>query len=423
MIKNLNLTEGQVDLRIVEHLDMQQLPESLQQMLSLASTPEEQDIILMATLAAASACVPNLYFRYGPTCKKYYSNLQCFILAAAASGKGIANQALEMVRVIDEQYPMLIAGDSTLAAFYKALEEQNGCGYMHESEGSVITDIWKAGAANYNTALRKAAEHEPISRNRVKGASEIKNPRLSMLLTGTFNQYRALVPSVENGYFSRLLTVVIPSTNGFDKRYVSSKGGQSIIPLQVGCQLLSTYETLLNGEEREWSLTDAQKERLGNHLETEYSTLIGLLGENFHSAVVRMAVQIERMAMILTAMRGMESKANNGDKNIAEMQNVLLCSDSDYEMAEMIGNKMLLHAAAAYRMIDGDKQDVVPEIKPIDQRKVLLDQLKPEYKLQELISEAKAQGISRATVIRWNDRWLEEGRVTKIEYGHYRKAC
>ena len=39
-----------IDLRIVEHLDVQNLPESLQQMLSLASTPEEQDIILMATL-------------------------------------------------------------------------------------------------------------------------------------------------------------------------------------------------------------------------------------------------------------------------------------------------------------------------------------------------------------------------------------
>ena len=121
MIKDLNLMEGQEDLRIVEHLDSSSLPESVQQMVALASTPEEQDIILMATLAAASACVPNLYFTYGPTGKKYYANLQCFILAAAASGKGIANQALEMVRVIDEQYPMLIAGDSTLPAFYKAM--------------------------------------------------------------------------------------------------------------------------------------------------------------------------------------------------------------------------------------------------------------------------------------------------------------
>ena len=417
MLTNLNSMEGQEDLRIVEHLDMQKLPESVQQMLSLASTPEEQDIILMATLAAASACVPNLYFRYGPTGKKYYANLQCFILAAAASGKGIANQALEMVRVIDEQYPLLVAGDSTLAAWYKALEERGGCGYMHESEGSVITDIWKTSAANYNTALRKAAEHEAISRNRCTGSSEIKNPRLSMLLTGTFGQYKALVPSVENGYFSRLLTVVIRDTHPFDKRYVSSKGGQSVIPKIVGNRLLRTYESLMNAGEREWSLTEAQKERLGEHLETEYATLIGLLGDNFHSAVVRMAVQIERIAMILTAMRGEIPALNAGT-----MDEVLYCADEDYEAAEMIGNKLLLHMASAYRMIDGDAQEVVPEIKPLDQRKVLFEQLKGEYDHKALAKEAKLQGVSMRTVERWNLSWIENGLVQKINYGQYKKV-
>ncbi len=499
MLKNLNLTEGEEDLRIVEHLDMQKLPESVQQMLSLASTPEEQDIILMATLAAASACLPNLYFTYGPTGKKYYANLQCFILAAAASGKGIANQALEMVRVIDEQYPMLIAGDSTLAAFYKTLEEQGGAGYLHESEGSVITDIWKTSAANYNTALRKAAEHEPISRNRVKGASEIRNPRLSMLLTGTYKQYRALVPSVENGYFSRLLTVVIRGTNGFDKRYVSSKGGQSAIPKIVGQRLLRTYETLMNAGEREWSLTENQKERLGEHLETEYGTLIGLLGENFHSAVIRMAVQIERMAMVLTAMRGNMPESDSGlidgeipafnaglideeipafnagliDReipafnagsmdgeipafNAGSMDKVsrlpdgtrdetegdkdrprlvdticcrdglvdtIYCSDEDYETAEIIGNKMLLHMAAAYRMIDGDAQDVMPEIKALDQRTILLAALPEEYESKKLYAEAQSQGICIRTATRWNEYWQEHGLVQKIRHGYYRKIA
>ena len=109
-------SEEQANLRIVEHLNMSNLPQIVRNMLSLASTPEEQDILLMATLTGASACIPNLYFRYGPTGKRYYANLQAFILAASASGKGVANQALEMVRVVDEQYPMLIAGDSTLAA-------------------------------------------------------------------------------------------------------------------------------------------------------------------------------------------------------------------------------------------------------------------------------------------------------------------
>jgi hypothetical protein len=408
MIENLNsFPEEQENLRIVEHLDMQKLPKSVQQMISLASTEEEKDIILMATLAAASACVPNLYFTYGPTGKKYYANLQCFILAAAASGKGIANQALEMIRVIDEQYSLLISGDSTLPAFYKALAEQNGCGYLHESEGSVITDIWRTSAANYNTALRKAAEHEPISRNRCKESSEIKSPRLSMLLTGTFNQYRALVPSVENGYFSRLLTVVIRGTNPFDKRYVKSKGGQSAIPKIVGKRLLRTYESLMSAGEREWSLTDAQKERLGEHLETEYGTLIGLLGENFHSAVIRMAVQIERIAMILSALRG----------NFSE------CSDDDYETAEIIGNRLLLHMAAAYRLIDGDAQDVVPKIKPLDQRKVLFEALPEEYASKKLEEEARLQGISRATSMRWNEDWQNQGMIQKIRYGVYRKIA
>lgn len=411
MIKDLNLMEGQEDLRIVEHLDMQKLPESVQQMISLASTPEEQDIILMATLAAASACVPNLYFTYGPTGKKYYANLQCFILAAAASGKGIANQALEMLRVIDEQYPMLIAGDSTLPAWYKALEEQGGCGYLHESEGSVITDIWRTAAANYNTALRKAAEHESISRNRVKGASEIKCPKLSMLLTGTFGQYKALVPSVENGYFSRLLTVVIRGTNPFNKSYVSSKGGQSAIPKIVGQRLLRTYERLMSGGEREWSLTDAQKERLGAHLETEYQTLIALLGDNFHSAVIRMAVQIERIAMILTALR------------LSEEQLRIECTDADYETAEIIGNRLLLHMAAAYHLINGDAHDLVPDIKPLDQRRILLEVLPNEYESKRLYSEAQLQGVCVRTATRWNDYWQQQGLVQKIQHGFYKKIA
>ena len=404
--QNLN-QEEQVDLRIVEHLDMQNLPESIQNMLSLAKTEEEKDMLLMATLAAASACVPNLYFRYGPTGKKYYANLQCFILASSASGKGIANQALEMMRVVDEQYPMLIAGDSTLAAWYKALEEQGGIGYMHESEGSVITDIWRNAAANYNTALRKAAEHEAISRNRVKGASEIACPRLSMLLTGTFSQYKALVPSVENGYFSRLLTLVERGSHPFEKSYVTAKSENSAIPKIVGRELSRIYSRLMEEGEREWSLTDSQKERLGEKLETEYRTLIDMLGENFHSTVIRMAVQIERIALILSAMRG----------------NLVECSDFDYQTAELIGSKMLMHMAMAYRMIKGDEQETMPEVKGLDQRKVVFELLKPVYDNHELESEGKRQGVSRATIFRWNEKWLAEGLIIRSHRGKYQKVA
>ena len=60
-------------------------------------------------------------------------------------------------------------------------------------------------------------------------------------------------------------------------------------------------------------------------------------------------------------------------------------------------------------MIEGDKQELVPEIRPLDQRKVLFEQLGEEFELKELISEGKTQGVSERTVIRWNERWQEEG--------------
>ena len=78
--------------------------------------------------------------------------------------------------------------------------------------------------------------------------------------------------------------------------------------------------------------------------------------------------------------------------------------------------------AQAYRMIDGDKQDLVPEIKPLDQRKVLFEQLKVTFERKELIKEAKTQGISERTAERWNDKWQETGVVIKLEHGKYRKV-
>ena len=404
------------DLRIIEYLHLNSLPEPLQKMLSQAATPAECDMLLMATLTATSACLPNLYFRYGPTGKRYYANLQCFILAAAASGKGIASQAMEMIRPVEDIYPTLIPGDSTFPAFFKRLYENGGHGYVHESEGSVITDIWKSQAATYNSILRKAAEHETVSHNRVKEMQVIPCPQLSVLLTGTFSQYHHLVPSIENGYFSRLLPLIVRDTHPFDSRYVEASAPAEPVSRQVGMQLANLCTRLYSQPAQEWSLTKEQKSRLAAHLSTEYKALIGMLGENFHSAVVRMAVQIERIAMILTAMRMAEKITNR-----PSLVDALYCSDQDYETAEMIGGKLILHAAVAYKMIEGEKIELVPQIETNCQKQMLYARLKEEYDHQELLTEAKVQGISRATAQRWNEKWLTEGKICRLQRGIYRK--
>ena len=409
--------EADQDLHIAKHIEPENLPAMIQPIMSLAQSDAERDMLLMSLLTAAGSCMPNLYFRYGLTGKKYYASLQCFIVGSAACGKGIANLALELVSKVHEVAPLVIAGDSSYPGFYKQLERQNGRGYIHESEGSVITDVWRTSVANYNTALRKAAEHEPITRNRARDNSSITCPQLSVLLTGTFSQYKALVPSIENGYFSRLLTLIVNDQQAFSSRYVEPANASNGVMTIAAEQLYDLCQALYKSRPVEFSLTSEQRARLGHHLETAYPALMQALGVNFHSVVLRMAVHIERIAMILSALRlpSLSSARDIRPENV-------VCSDSDYATAELIGNKLILHMAAAYRMIKGAEEVSVPKVQPLDQRKMLLSLLPEEFEVQNLVTEAKAQGLSYRTATRWNEGWLEEGLVVKIRHGVYRKC-
>ena len=427
MIENLNPMEEQANLRIVENMDVNNLPEMMQKVLSLANTPAEKDMLLMSALVACGSVMPNLYCRYGIAAKRYYPNLQLFIVGSAACGKGIANLALELVKPIHEKMPLIIAGDATYPAFYQQLAKQHGRGYIHESEGSVITDIWRSSTANYNTALRKAAEHEPISRNRCREASVIECPQVSMVLTGTFSQYHALVPSIENGYFSRLLTLVVDEHQAFNSRYVQPSETSDDIIKASAEQLFRLYESLLFAHPREFRLTPDQRTRLGRHLETAYPTLIRMLGEDFHSVILRMAVHIERIAMILNMLRGVSGESNSPETEESsrilsgKMNEALYCSDEDYQTAELIGNKLILHMAQAYQLVKGTEKVVVPTVKPLDQKQILLSLLPEEFESKMLVEEAKSQGISRRTAFNWNDEWQERGVIIRIRHGVFKK--
>ena len=419
MIQNLSSAmEAEQDLHIAKHVEPEKLPAMIQPIMNLAQSDAERDMLLMSLLTAAGSCMPNLYFRYGLTGKKYYANLQCFIVGSAACGKGIANLALELVSKVHEAAPLVIAGDSSYPGFYKQLERQNGRGYIHESEGSVITDVWRTSVANYNTALRKAAEHEPITRNRANNSSCIACPQLSVLLTGTFSQYKALVPSIENGYFSRLLTLIVNDQQAFSSRYVEPANGSNGVMTIAAQQLFELCQALYKSRPMEFSLTSEQRARLGQHLETAYPALMQVLGVNFHSVVLRMAVHIERIAMILTALR-----LEQGVKTASLKDNRLICSDSDYQTAEMIGNKLILHMAAAYRMIKGTEEVSVPKVQPLDQRQMLLSLLPEEFESKTLIAEAASQGIPQSTVMRWCSQWIDHGLLLRMAYGHYKKIA
>lgn len=411
------------DLQITSHINHENLPKFMQELLSVAKTTEQKDMLLMSSLTTLSTVMNSIYFRYGTTGKRYYPELMTFIMAGAAAGKGIAELSRRLVEKVDAETPLIIAGDSTYPAFYEQLQKQDGCGLLFETEGSVITDIWKSGAMSYNTALRKAAEHEPLSKNRVRdGQTEIICPKVGMMLTGTFSQFRALVPSVENGFFSRLMTVVIREHQDFD--------GSVFQPTEEGIQVEAMLNRLsqqvkllhegLEGQEIEFRLTSEQASLLGSVMEKEYKEYVRKLGDGFHATVVRNGINVMRIAAILSALR---RESERESKSETERESVLVCSEEDFETAMVIGTKMLLHAADAYNQITEGNQEAVPSIKGSYQKDTFFVSLPQAFSTGECISLASRMGASEKTARRWIDHWIETGVLVKEKHGVFEKTA
>ena len=446
--KTIHFTECD-DLQITSHLNLEALPQILQDLLSVAHTTEQKDMLLMSSLTTLSTVMNSVYFRYGTTGKRYYPELMTFIMAGAANGKGIAELSKRLVEKVHEDTPLIIAGDSTYPAFYQQLLDQDGCGLLFETEGSVITDIWKGGAMSYNTALRKAAEHETLSKNRLNsGQTEIACPKVGMMLTGTFSQFKALVPSVENGFFSRLMTVVVREHQDFDGSvFQPSEEGQEVEALmgRLAMQVKRLNDELnrpegLNDEMMncrgiEFRLTGEQASLLGQVMEKEYKEYMRVLGDGFHASVVRNGINVMRIALILSVLRkgsdisgtivnDIAENPENPDRfAIPEETREIVCTEEDFQTAMVIGTKMLLHAADAYNQITEGSKEAVPSIKGSYQKETFFVSLPEEFSTGECEQHGIRLGVCSRTVRRWIERWTEMGQITKTEYGHYQKTA
>ena len=96
------------------------------------------------------------------------------------------------------------------------LSDNDGIGLLFETEGDTLSQTLKSEHGNYSDLLRKAFHHEMISMSRRKDREyvEIDNPRLSVVLAGTPEQVRRLIPDAENGLLSRFIFYFIPFRRG-----------------------------------------------------------------------------------------------------------------------------------------------------------------------------------------------------------------
>lgn len=101
----------------------------------------------------------------------------------------------------------LISGNNSGTGILQNIMDANGTGLICETEADTIASAISSEYGHWSDTLRKAFDHDRLSYNRRTDQEyrEVKRIFLAVLLSGTPAQVRALIPSAENGLFSRQL--------------------------------------------------------------------------------------------------------------------------------------------------------------------------------------------------------------------------
>ncbi|GAB3903322.1 hypothetical protein GCM10028803_31560 [Larkinella knui] len=252
---------------------------------------------------------------------------------------------------------LFIPANISAAAIIDQLNNNGGYGIICETEADTLANTLKQEWGNISDILRKAFHHETISlRRKTKNEYvEINNPRLAMVLTGTPGQLRGIIPSTENGLFSRFIFYtyhdvpewrkVAPSNHTTDKEAKIEKFGQ----------WLAERVSQLGKSSIEFRLTDGQWEELDVHFKGLLEKTQKELGASASAIATRLGLITFRLAMVLSATRRLEKIDKEGKVSSGDIE----CSDADFKSAMELSDIYYRHALDTYDLVpSGDLSDL-----------------------------------------------------------------
>lgn len=417
-----------------------QLPAFLEKAVSIADIPAQKDMLLMAALTAVSYALPHIRILHGKPQHIYSPNLMTLISAPPASGKGVMNNAELLLEPINEYLRKtgrnaIYSGDFSSSSFINSLAENGGELFMIQTEMDKMGKNWKQGATDYSDMFRQAFEHETIRKTRTIGPMQtmqidIKNPRLSVLLSGTLDQLKPLIGNGENGLASRFMPYIVEGKIGFDPNVLGhgeryERNGAHSVYKRLAKDLFRRWEWL-SGLEKDvlWSLTAEQSAMLGDIFSDAYNLAFeGLnMPDVYDATVKRMLVIILRIGAILTALRlPVNGQCATGDQGKWTMPKVLYCSDEDFRTLVMLSEKLLRHAGLMVLMLNRvEKKEVVPHRNT--KATGLLDMLPTEFTTAEAVIVGKELGVTERAIRLRLKVAVENKVIRRTTRGKYRKA-
>lgn len=430
------------------------LPQILRQAVGSMNTRQEKDLVLIGSIATLScALLPFRTIFHGRT---IFPNIYLFVPGPAGSGKGRLDFCWRLVRPIHEEkrelwqlavstykeeleryrnlprkdksnatppvqppVTLLRVPANTSATSFAQVMADNGNMIMFETEGDTVVNTFKSDYGNYSDNFRKAYAHEEfgyLRRGNDNEEREIHNPRLSVVLSGTPEQVKSLIPNAENGLLSRFIFYCLSPT---DEWIDGFSGYDTDRPLEkvfdeLGQGFKDFYHRLNTLPEVWFRLSLVQQQQFNDFFKAEKVRMRGLNGDLYTASSHRLSWAALRIAMVLTALRIMDS---------GNIQSSIECSDTDFGITMSIIRTVTEHNDYVFNILNGgiEEEVKVSETYSSAARATLLSILPDTFTSKDMREAAVKISKTLRTVERQVRRAVQSGQVKELGRGLYKK--
>ena len=416
------------------------LPVLLQNIYNLGGSADYLDMMLIGSLAMISGILPNYVGRYHR--RHYWANFFVFVVASAASMKGDLPFLLKLVEPVEaalrkanaqamaeyeqkkaeydaQKYQkgtkplpepkepvektLFVAANSSATAMYETLAENQETGsIMFDTEGDTLAQVCQNKEwGDWSVGWRKAFQHETIAyrRRSPKERVNVPKPRLSMLISGTADQVSNVVPTADNGTFSRIVFLELLQELKWADVFVEGEQTPEEIYEQIGMVFYERVYLPLSKRKTQllFKFQSHQCKEFNAFFEDLQAEQHSLLGDDIVATVRRLGLITFRMAMTLSAIRLTET-----DSDITTME-TLVCDDRDFRIAMEMSNVLISHATSVYTNLlnHPQKHYTAPAEGMKLAEKMIMEKLNKRFTRKEYLEAAAECGVCEKSADRY----------------------
>jgi hypothetical protein len=397
------------------------LPRVLDETCKFWPQPHKRDLYLSASLGYLSGVMPKVEGYWGANVPSAVEpNLYVAGVLGAAGGKGVVSHAKSLVNGVaesiqsdsveerqkwkrkrkdaenedvpfDDPEPiprtLLVPANISQAQLMHQLAGQSGRGIISSSEIDTLNDTLGQDWGKVDTFLRKAYHHETDAQaRRGDGLIQVEDPAISLVLTGTLDQFVKLIPSSENGLYSRFCLYHAASVDPYQSQRPSALGIRQMERFQALSGRIEDLWTILNGrrESLRFQLTDRQWKRLDETFQPLHREVQELGFYQLISIPRRAGLWAFKIAMTLAVLRAHDNGVNLRSADVIEV------NDADFQAALLFTSTFADHSLRFARSELGDSSPPEPRDRRIA---AMLTGVGNTFASGEAYSAAHAAGI------------------------------